>query len=671
MKKSEEQLALELDLLLTACLQGKPLPPVSEELSADMAFVEELLETADQSGPEPLFLSNLEARLSAEAAREQKTKFIKSNPEQSTASRPFWENIITTIKDGLTMKRTIYALGATVALVVIAFVAWTAFQGVQPDEPGAIVETGTETAPVETAETAETAETVETAEPVEVADLPTLPSLNNASGLGGGFGGGGGEGIATEGATAEPGMGMTIFSPLSGTQFILNSTLPIEPTSAVVYQQPEGQLFTLEDVSRLADLFGLNGPVYLEQYYIEEGSDWTPSPVYQVFDGSKSLAVGSNYLHYYDDAATVFVGSGAEPMPFEQARPIAEAFLQQTGLADFDYRMLSQNGYDIEVRRIVDGREAIYPVISMSVNDRGEVWSFSYNPLGQLSALGEYPLRSAEAAWQYMQDNGVDFQSVFFMTYPAEIQEPVTVPVEEEYRYWQREFEPGAEVTLYSYPMVFEAVNGDAAPRILLDNFLLSGPADQLEAMAEYVGKQILVEGVAGEMVGHRQLLELVSWEPVEKEYTFREGVISIYEGEATLTTDDGESFIIPDIPKNLFDGERIYVSGWVEESVRGQDTIFNWQSMGIIAPPPGGVEGEPEPLPVDGPINPFGIESVTIDQVNLQYAVLSVWDDETQTPTFFLQPVWQFKGQTDTGDVIEIYVQAVEQEYVAPPPVR
>ena len=667
MKKTDEQLANELDLLLTARLNDKPLPAVDEELLADMAFIDELLEMRGQLEPEPLFLSGLEAQLAAEAnSEQQRATKTTTHPErglkQAVEKPPFWENIILTLKEQLTMKRTVFALGATLALFVFAFMAWTAFQGGRPNEPGVIVETGTETTPTEV---------VETAEPIEVADLPLLPSLSNASGLGGGFGGGGGGDVETaSGEVPAPEIGMRIFNPLSGTQFILNATLPIEPTSAVVYQQPEGQLFTVEDVSRFAGLFGLNGPIYLEQYFIEEGSEWTPTPVYQVFDGAKNLAVGSNYLYYYDDAETVFIGSGAEPMPFEQAQPIAEAFLQQTGLVDFPYRMFSPNGYDIQVNRIVDGREAIYPVFQISVNSRGQIWSFSHNPLNQLNALGEYPLRSAEAAWQYMLDNGVDFQTVFFSTFPSEtpVQEPAVI--EEDYRYWQRSFEIGAEVTLYSYPSVFKAVDGDAAPRIVLDYYLLSGPADQLEAIADYVGKQIHVEGIAGEMVGHRQSLELVSWEPVEKEYTFREGNIQINDGQGVLVTDEGESFIIPDVPSNLFDGERIYVSGWIDENGRGEANTFNWQGMGVVVAPPDVIEGEAEPLPIDSElVNPFGIQEVTIDQVNLQYAVLSVWDEESQSATYFLQPVWQFKGLTDSGDIIEIYVQAVDQEFVAPAP--
>jgi hypothetical protein len=353
-------------------------------------------------------------------------------------------------------------------------------------------------------------------------------------------------------------------------------------------------------------------------------------------------------------------------MPFEQALPIAEAFLQQTGLADFEYRLISPNGFDIEVHRMVDGREAIFSEMLLAVNSDGEVWSFSYNPLSGLAALGDYPLRSAEAAWQYMLDNGVDFQTVFFNSYPAENPVEQPQPVEEDFRYWQRRFEPGAEVTLYSYPGVFTAVNGDAAPRITLDLFILNGETDQLEAIAGYVGKQILVQGIAGEVVGNRQVLELVSWEPIEKEFTFIEGVVALNDGQSTLTTDEGVTYIIPDAPENLFDGDRVYINGWVEEDGQEQENIFNWQGISVVFDPQIDVEGEPEPLPIDGElVNPFGIKEVIIDQVDLQYAVLSVWDEETQTSTFTLQPVWQYKGVTDSGDLIDIYVQAAAAEYV------
>ncbi|MFZ0547396.1 MAG: hypothetical protein WAM60_18260, partial [Candidatus Promineifilaceae bacterium] len=598
-------------------------------------------------------------------------------PKPVSKSPPFWENIILLLKEQFTMKRTVFALGAALALFVFAFLAFSALRGIGQEEPGVIAENPTVEVPSETAEP--TTVVIEPTEPVEVAELPALPSLSNATGLGGGFGGGGGGGVGATGETVvsdsapasapAPELGMRIFNPLSGTEFILNTTLPIEPTSAVVYQQPSSAVFTVDDVSRLAALFNMNGPVYTQSYNIEEDFDWIPPAVYQVFDGSRNLSVGNNYLFYYDESGNVYLGSGPKPMPFEQAAPIAEAFLQQSGLVDFQYRMVSQNGYDIEVHRLVDGREAIYPEIQLSVNDSGEVWSFSYNPLSGLSELADYPLRSAEDSWQYMLDNGVDFQSVFFNIYSNDVIAPVEPGVQVNPTYWQRTFEAGAEVTLYSYPTVYESVSGDVPPRILLDTFLVSGPTDELQAIADYAGKQIHVQGVAGEKNGNIQALELVSWEPVQKDFTFREGTMQITDGQAMLVTDDAEGFIIPDVPADLDTSKRMYVSGWIEENGRGETPTFNWQSMGIIDPPPdAGVVGEPEPLPIDVPINPFMISQVTISEVNLQYAVLSVWDETTQSASFFLQPVWQFKGTTDTNSTIEIYVQAIDSQYITQP---
>jgi hypothetical protein len=75
----------------------------------------------------------------------------------------------------------------------------------------------------------------------------------------------------------------------------------------------------------------------------------------------------------------------------------------------------------------------------------------------------------------------------------------------------------------------------------------------------------------------------------------------------------------------------------------------------------------EPAP-PVDGEVEFFGIRQATINEITLQYTVVTLFDEETGAVTLFLQPVWQFNGLTDTGEIIEIYVQAVDESFVAPP---
>lgn len=545
------------------------------------------------------------------------------------------------------MKRFVFAFGAVAALIVIAFFAWTAWRGGQGSEPDVIANV-----PTTVAETPMPAEpTAGPAEPtINPELLPTLPSLAGASGLGGGFGG------------AEDSSKMMATDPLSGTQYVLNTTLPIEPITAVVYDTANQTVYTLDDVARLASLFGLSGPIYTETYYQEPGNEWTPSPVYQIFDGSRQLAVGDIYFSYMDNSG--LVNGSADPMPFAQAGPIAEAYLRERGLLDFPYQMLSQNGYDIEIRRLVDGRPAIFPEIQVSVSSSGLVWAVFSNPMRNLNPVGNYPLRSAAEAWQFMQEQGVNFQSVFYSTYPGpEFAQPILPVDATEYRYWQRQYADGQTVTLYPYPMVFLPVNSDAAPRIVIDQYLLTGPAEELQAIAAYVGRQIRVTGVVMgdvQQTAVYKVIELASWEPAESmvEYTFREGVVSRSGDQATLVVSESESYVIPDAPADLNDGERIYVSGWIDAP-----GVFNWQGMGIVAVEP----ASSEMMPVDGFVFQ-SIGQVTIDQVELVYAVISVYDEATQTSRFLFSPAWRFHGTTDRQEMIDIYVQAVPDALIASP---
>ncbi|MCI0396869.1 MAG: hypothetical protein L0322_18280, partial [Chloroflexi bacterium] len=540
------------------------------------------------------------------------------------------------------MKRILFALGATLALFVIAYFAWSTWQSGPTVEPGVISNARPTAGPT----TEIPATTVPVATP-DAATLPAVPSLAGASGLSGGVGGGG-EGTA--------GSTLVFTNPLSGTQYTLNTTLPVEPASAVVYDASNPQRFTQKDAVRLAGLFGLTGPVYTEKFYQEPGSEWTPPIVYQLFDGSRQLAVGDMYFFYYDGAG--LPNGVVDPLPFAQSGPIAEAFLQERGLLDFPYQMLSQNGFDVEFRRVVDGRPAIFPEIQVSVNAAGIVWNVSSNPLRAQTALGNYPLRSAGEAWQLLQEQGADFQQVFFTTRPGpDFVLPEPPAGDDLYRYWQREYQDGQIVTLCSYPIAYLPVNGDAAPRIIVEQYLLAGPADQLQALSGYAGKQIYLTGTF-RSTDAGKVIELGNWEPMENvvEYTFREGTIARDASQTLLVVSESESYIIPDAPADLNHGEQVYVSGWIDAPA-GSTTpsLFNWQGMGILVEEP----EQPEILPVDSFI-PYQIGQVTIDQVDLVYAVIGTYDESTQTTQFILSPAWRFKGTTDTNELIDIYVQAI-----------
>lgn len=646
MKKREEQLARELDAFLTARLRGRPLPPIDDEIAAEAQLASELIHLAATTKTGPVFLSLLEAQPAAAASREA---LRKRRPERTS----LWLHFVTTIKEGLTMKRTLFAVGTLIALFVIAYFAWSALPGAAPIEPEAVAGAATATPQA-------------TSEP---AVLPPLPLLGNASGLGSGQGGGGG----SEGETPViEDTRMTIWNPLAEAELILNAILPTEPAVAPVYEEPGTGLLTLEDAYRFAGLFGMSGPVYTEVYPAPaegEVGAWTPPTVYRSFDGTRELSVGDTYLYYYDRAAVPV--NEIEMMPFAQAGPLAESFLRDRGLLDFPYQMITQNGYDVEFRRLIDGRVVYYPEFQVSVNAAGQPWSVAYNPLSRLASLGDYPLRSAEEAWQLVLSEGFDYQRVTFnilMDPNAAPQQPVENLVDEElYRYWQRTFTDGESIILYPYPTVFRPVNaaiaGDATPRIMVEQFELVGTAEQLQALAAYAGKQVRISGTVRQYE-FGQVIELVEWQPVEfQEYTFREGNIR-HEGDQTLlVTDEGETILIPGAPAELADGERIYVSGWSIEQVEGATPVFNWQGLGRV------VEVEEQPLPdVIDPVEvapEFQIHQVSIDQVDLVYAFTPVYEEDGSNPRFLVQPAWRFRGTTDTNQVIEIYVQATADAYV------
>jgi hypothetical protein len=74
------------------------------------------------------------------------------------------------------------------------------------------------------------------------------------------------------------------------------------------------------------------------------------------------------------------------------------------------------------------------------------------------------------------------------------------------------------------------------------------------------------------------------------------------------------------------------------------------------------------ELLPVEPwPGDEYGIREVTITQVDLLYSVNFVYNEEnySEPPLIIVQPVWRFTGTTDTNEIVEIFVQAVADEYI------
>ena len=211
MKKSEQELANELDAFLRAAMQGRPVTP-SEDLPPETVnLAKSLIKLSKGIDPDPTFLAELEKEMTQQARH------------LSAGQSPSLSEKLNNFLRSMTMKRPLMALGGLAAIFLIIYVAWPLLSG-GPEEVAVVTPGSTPT----------------------IGALPTLPHIGMAGGMGGGGGGAGG-GIDTSVASTTGDMPVDLkplpfTSIFSGTTFALNTTLPAEPTSANVLEYPSATL---------------------------------------------------------------------------------------------------------------------------------------------------------------------------------------------------------------------------------------------------------------------------------------------------------------------------------------------------------------------------------------------------------------------------------------------
>jgi hypothetical protein len=237
--RQEQQLADELDALLTAHLQQRPLPPINPAVAREAKLAQALLSLAALIEPDPIFLSTLERRLNAAA-----------QPAKRAAPRPsFWQQLTDTIKEGFAMKRIGYALATLLVLFGLGYAVWTFWGGMPTIGPDQVAEVDPDT-------------------------LPRLPGLGSAQqGLGGG-----GDGTMTGAEMAvedmpvphEGDMVIMPWNPLADASFDLTVDLPTDSGTSTVYDLILGGAYTEAEAAELARRFGFTGPLYREIYPVFE-----------------------------------------------------------------------------------------------------------------------------------------------------------------------------------------------------------------------------------------------------------------------------------------------------------------------------------------------------------------------------------------------------------------
>lgn len=656
----EQKRADALDAFLTARMRGEPLP-APEDLPPHVAELgAELIQLARQMDADPQYVVDLEAHLNrvSRPLSSQRNKQQARTDEESS----IWPEWIRR----LTMKKSIYALGAVAAMLVVAVLSWTLIETMsRPGEPAQVAEEG---------------------ETAVAADLPLLPALETAqiaqTGAAGLGGGAAGDPIPGDSRPLDletmPAPDFTaIFSDVT---FTLDTTLPATPSEALV-QQTTPLTITAEIAQQLAAQFGFPGPVYEEVLPPHAAPDaapaqWQRPPTYFAFADGARLRMSGSSFNYVNDDVSLVPGAGADEA---QAVQVAETFLRERGLLDYPHEL--RQGFlpgEVRVLRLVDGRLLDDPVLFAQVGGDGRVgYVGNYRYRETVADLGRYPLRSAAEAWRLIQD-GVVANEIPFNIRPDMPAGPMPTPVEPPGGiplHWARQYEPGDAIDLYGFPLTFRPLDAAAPPRVELNQYTLSAPAAELEALAEQAGAEIHLWGRLG---AEGESIRVEGWEP-RQDTTFLglDGTIQVVEGQVRFRSDQGETYILPDAPQDIPDGLEARVFAW-ESRDEGLDyPALVWQTISerVDNAVPGQSDAQPMPLPQPGVpapgANPYEFEQVTVDAVRLIYKrtmdrpAQPEQNLQTLPPLTYIQPVWQFSGHTDNGDVIEFFVQAVDPAYL------
>lgn len=550
--------------------------------------------------------------------------------------------------------------------------------------------------PGEVADVISPTDTADTADTTETGSLPPLPALDGYDTAGGrGGGGGGGGGIGLESSNAYGGDGDVVqtdmmpidWEPInvfSGTQFVANVTFPAELGPSMVLEQRPWTM-DVETARQIADRWGFNGPLYLipQPAPVEGETTFVMPPTYFVFDGTRTLQLDAQFIYLYDSAAVYDQNN----LPaFDQSKAIAENFLQTRGLLDFQYEI--RQGYqtnEVNFYRLVDGRPVNQPEIWVSVLG-DQVANLSYTVLSSPAQLGNYPLISAEAAWQKLIEQATVAGEILFEVMPADMgvvsEPPVVEPAPGQPAFWMHTYQPGEEAHLYTWPSIYVAAAGDAVPHIETYPLKLQTNDDTLRAIGAAGSRMFHFWGTVG---ADGKTLELAGYETLDEttyQSLFIEGTTSHLDGQLVVTAFTGESYIVPNAPADVPDGLEVSVYAYASRDAGLAHPILEWDNISEryvyeeqpveVLP----VEGETAPgesVIIDDRMmwQPYIYQNVTVDKVELAYYYSYVYDEaamergEYSPATILLQPVWKFSGTAENGDQMTFYIQAVASDLI------
>lgn len=379
-------------------------------------------------------------------------------------------------------------------------------------------------------------------------------------------------------------------------ELTLNATFPAGPNEAPVYEQSIEEVMSPEQAKALAASLGIEGNVYTTS---SEGG----GSLYHVTDGIQEI--------WFIDTTTHFtfladfgsgVTSSANPLPLTERAAAAETFLKARGLLDFDYQVnetLSQDNRVIFTRLLSDlplrETDAYNPYIEVTLDGQGAVVSVFYR-LNQMNSLGNYPLRSAQEAWNLVLGDPNDKRVKYSVTLPE-------MSVRNRQPAWERTYPIGQQVELYSYLSVLQPTEPGGEPWVTVSGFTLQGdltglldayenPPDLTAEQKEKIAAGIISEKQAAGWVRFFHIwgqtsqdengahyLQVEGWEISPMPDMSFAGVFREINGEIQFISEDNQQWTIADLPADLPLETWVRVRGVLSET---QSNTFIWSLIQV-----------------------------------------------------------------------------------------
>lgn len=380
--------------------------------------------------------------------------------------------------------------------------------------------------------------------PVNTSTIPASPVTNQAS---------------TPSLAPTP----TISLPFSRTssifpnlQFSFRADLPAKIEKVMLYTQQPPEPATLESIKAIASRLALDAPVYQRPGEVDY-------PIYEVSDGFNMLRFPDDtaeIYHYWLDYGNSLTNPEDRLAP-DQIIEIARTYAEEHGLLDTPYKVetMPEEPGGVRFVRLLDGRPVIYGIghnpslvdLEVIVGPDGKVQEVRY-AARHFQAVGEFPILSAEQAWQRFIDSPTGDRLRYAINPPSQ---------PGQLRSWIRQYPIGERIDLYGYASLFQPAEPAGQPLAMFGNWPVVGDNAANFASQASVYDFLHTWGQLITDAEGRQTFQIEGWEVSPLEDLILMGTLERIGDQAWLNSEQGR-FSLPDLPADVRDGTTVNVRG-------------------------------------------------------------------------------------------------------------